>query len=830
MSSNGMLRESSKDTRVEDYLDDKLQSPGDLDTLDALLENVISQQKLLKQQLEDARRDSQDAQDQAMRQTARVQGTARQFQEEQGDIDRRLMIVTQSETSDEAVQRFKASMDVLWKIDVARGYAETLKEVEALHNVCASQLGKSDRAALEPYRQLQNLATNLRSLQDAAEGAGPQLLHHVATTAATLRRQIQTSFSADFERTLKRLHWPKSDISVPPGLRHEFDHNVRRLLDLQRPELEAYNSDTSLQHKNKEPVVLLPLEVLVHPLSLRFDYHFAGDRPTNRLDKPEYFLNHITDLLNTYGSFVEDSLQPELLCYFRDSELSFNPCYIDATSAFVTALLPMLRRKLSSTLPKISLQSNLFSHLMHEVMTFDTTLRETWNYAGSDLDSEWRGLAYYVLDRLDYFPRWIKVERDFALERYESIISSPDSGDLDHDSVAVSATKPTKAAIRVNDLLETITDRYRPLESFSQKLRFLIDIQISIFDLFHTRLHESLQAYLTMTSSIARTVQGISKEEQADLQGVKGLDRLCRVFGSAEYLERAMRDWSDDVFFLELWEELQNRAQSRSDGRNLAGPLSAQEIAKKTSSTIYPANSLDEDGDEIIQGALFDETAAAYQRLRIRSEALISETLTYNIRESLRPYSRINPWASLSSSSASSDAVSLALTAELDPTIRLLSDYLGFLSRALAKAPLRRIVRQLCSSMQSSIWDNVLMRHSFSTAGAAQLTVDIGGLCETIDRYVGDDVARSGMRKLVEGVTFLSLPVRGEITRDEQGTGSAQDNNRGASPRRLGLFDAERRVFMNNENARDVLEELGMEVLSESEARHVLERRVELGS
>ncbi|KAK5005395.1 hypothetical protein LTR28_007768 [Elasticomyces elasticus] len=148
MSSNGMLRESSKDTRVEDYLDDKLQSPGDLDTLDALLENVISQQKLLKQQvrmLEDARRDSQDAQDQAMRQTARVQGTARQFQEEQGDIDRRLMIVTQSETSDEAVQRFKASMDVLWKIDVARGYAETLKEVEALHNVCASQLGRSGR-------------------------------------------------------------------------------------------------------------------------------------------------------------------------------------------------------------------------------------------------------------------------------------------------------------------------------------------------------------------------------------------------------------------------------------------------------------------------------------------------------------------------------------------------------------------------------------------------------------------------------------------------------------------------------------------------------------
>lgn len=35
----------------------------------------------------------------------------------------------------------------------------------------------------------------------------------------------------------------------------------------------------------EEPLVLLPLEVMVKPLELRFRYHFDGDRPTNRLDK-----------------------------------------------------------------------------------------------------------------------------------------------------------------------------------------------------------------------------------------------------------------------------------------------------------------------------------------------------------------------------------------------------------------------------------------------------------------------------------------------------------------------------------------------------------------
>jgi len=39
------------DTRVLDYLDDKLQSAADFDTLDELLDSVKRQQNLLKQQV-----------------------------------------------------------------------------------------------------------------------------------------------------------------------------------------------------------------------------------------------------------------------------------------------------------------------------------------------------------------------------------------------------------------------------------------------------------------------------------------------------------------------------------------------------------------------------------------------------------------------------------------------------------------------------------------------------------------------------------------------------------------------------------------------------------
>jgi hypothetical protein len=150
------------------------------------------------------------------------------------------------------------------------------------------------------------------------------------------------------------------------------------------------------------------------------------------------------------------------------------------------------------------------------------------------------------------------------LARYQSIVEAPDFGDLDYESVDPKATKPTKGAIRVNDLLETITgapdtlvptsiadlpftDRYRPLTSFSQKLTFLIDIQIAIFDKYHEKLLSNLEAYLTMTTALGRAMGSVTKEEQERLLGVAGLERLCKTYGSADYLEKAMRDWSDDV-------------------------------------------------------------------------------------------------------------------------------------------------------------------------------------------------------------------------------------------------------------------------------------------
>jgi hypothetical protein len=683
---------------------------------------------------------------------------------------------------------------------------------------------------------VQKLVVDLKPLQEAAEGAAPHLLDHVQVIVTELRQTIEKAYADNLEGTLKKMNWPKATDTVPMALLDEWTLNVGRLLDLQRPDLKLRRQPSGAYD---DPLVLLPLQVLVRSLEQRFSYHFSGNKPTNRLEKPEYFLSHVTELIRDYSQFVQDNLQPIILRHFRDSEDLLNvPAYIDATTAFITALIPMLKNKLYSIASDIVKQPSLLSHLVQEIISFDMTLQQSYGYAPNSPEEPWSGLGYFFLTTCGHFDRWLSAEKEFALQRYRAIVESPDAGEIDYDAVAVDATKPTKSAIRVNDLLETITERYRNLSDFSQKVKFLIDIQIEIFDMYYRRLNDSLSAYLTATSSLVRTMHSISKEDQSEVQGVKGLDRLCRILGSADYLERAMRDWSDDVFFLELWMELDYRTKNSGNSKTGSGN-SWRDVQARATSAFGQRNS-----EGKLDGALFDETSGSYRRLRVRCENTLVETLSSQISQALRPYGSMTTWASISSSAAGN-----SISNELDPALRLLDEYLGFLARANGRLLLRSITRQLCQGIQNYITNHVLSsRVSFSTAGVAQLSFDMQALCANIDRHVGSGQAERGLRKLLQAVTLVGLPVKGEIQRelpgrsgdadasvDDGGDDAAWDETDEKTEDlpgegKMSLFQAERLVFKDNEGAREVLEQLGLDLLSESEARELLRKRIELGS
>ncbi|KAL4906737.1 hypothetical protein BDW74DRAFT_149495 [Aspergillus multicolor] len=809
-------------TRVEDYLNDKIQTSADFESLESLLSTLRAQHELQRKQLAEAQEALSVATQNHNDHVETTRKRAEAFNEQQADIDRRLKALTGSDASDEAAKRFEASITKLKRLELSRGYVTLLRDAEELSKEALRNIQTEPRSAIASYSRLRRIVESLNEAQPAAEGASPHLVDYVGRLASKLREHMKGQFTNRFRSTLEQIKWPSKDLNFPESLRHQWADNVELLLDLQIPELESHDSTGQ---KAVQPPVLFPLEAMVHPLELRFKYHFSGDKPTNRLDKPEYFLAHTTDLMNNFGGFFNSYLQPifDQKSQSVGDQLAWN--FFSASDAFITALLPMLRHKIMTYLPQISTYPQLLSHFVHELMNYDNDIRETWNYLPDPYSKEeWRGLTWEVLSKEKWFERWLQVEKDFALARYKEIVDTPDSGHIDYDGVEPTATKPTKAAIRVNDLLETITERYQPLSSFSQKLRFLIDIQITLFDQFHERLHSALEAYLAMTSTIGRTVQGADGQA---VEGIAGLERLCRVFGSAEYLEKKMEDWSNEVFFVELWSELQERVkQNRQSGKNVAGSMSVADVASRTSPAVNngPGASSPEETPE---GALFDETASAYHRLRLRSESIITSTITSSVRTALKSYSRVSTWSTISGHSVPATGP-LPPTADLAQAMRTLSTTVSFLSRALGAAPLRRIVRQVLLSTQTYVWSNVLLRNTFSASGAAQLASDMDHLYSVVDAALGHAVQAGGsnaiLQKLNEGLLILNLDAQ---------TSQAEEDGDSAGPttaKGLGLWEVEKRLFKDNESAREMLAELGVETLTESEARSVLEKRVEIGS
>ena len=147
----------------------------------------------------------------------------------------------------------------------------------------------------------------------------------------------------------------------------------------------------------------------------------------------------------------------------------------------------------------------------------------------------------------------------------------------------------------------------------------------------------------------------------------------------------------------------------------------------------------------------------------------------------------------------------------------------------------------------------MLSRYRFSTQGAAQLHADLAAICRVVDKQVGEGVAEVGLGKCIESVKIVGLPVKsggashrttssetdddgeewddGAWGGDEDGAEKAKhggDSTSGEKSKELGLWEVERRLFADNSSARDVLDELGLELLSETEARALLRRRVEL--
>ena len=305
-----------------------------------------------------------------------------------------------------------------------------------------------------------------------------------------------------------------------------------------------------------------------------------------------------------------------------------------------------------------------------------------------------------------------------------------------------------------------------------------------------------------------------------------GSSALCKAYGSAMFMENCMRDWSEDIFFLELWEDLQARAAKSTPDKQLAGTMDIAQVASVTSASLIP----DDHAHDNLDGALFDETANSYRLLCQKTEEVMVDHLVAQAKDELKGYLKLNQWASLdpsaiatpasASASATTPNTSTAslptISPELVPALTLLSTHTSFLHRTLAPAVYRRIVRSTNRQLQSYLWDYVVLRHTFSLAGGSQFARDVGELFA-----VHGDAGGGGAERVKEACILLTLAPANET--QQQGGGEGEGKVGG----RVALDEVVRPVFEDNHKAREAMAKLGIRVLGVGEVREVLKRWVE---
>ncbi|KAI1346029.1 RINT-1 family protein [Xylaria sp. FL0043] len=772
------------DIRLEDYLDDKLQSTADLENLDSLIASVEVQRSQLQTQLDDAVRELEDARRAAQDRQGGLAQSIAEFRSLQESIDARLKIVAHSTAPDEAIQRLEGPMKQLHKVELAYQYVSLLQDVENMRLEARSHLPHSPKAALEPYARLKQLCLRLRELQEPADGAATHLIEHVEKTTDALWKEMKGIMSQEMEAVLKSRNWPQG-VDTNSEMDSEWLQCFEKLVDLQVPEV--LYSETI--------VTLLPFEVMARPFAQWFRFQFMGNNATST---PQAFgtfcIPQFISLIDKWEGYFRENVGHILFSRFWDTSVGEMSIYVDPASALVTALLPVMREKIESVVQEGLQNPQFLSSLMVQIMNLDDELRSRFNYDGGNREGGWSGLASEVLDK--HFEVWLKAEKEFALERFHAILNSPDARNIDYDYSTPGKMKPTYGAVRVTDLLRTVNSQYERVRRFSHKLRFLIDIQLEILDEYHDRLKDSLDTYSAITSTIGRTLHGVTREQAAALEGTGAFETLCKVLGSADHVVATLKDWSNEEFFVTLWEELQARARKTSDQENLAGGMSHEAVKDRISSAV---------GSDADTGILFDETITAYSFRRKTAEEYLVSALIDSHQKAFRPYLSKPQWTTISSD-LNIDPSQLAITPELDEPLKIMKRNLTFLANALSTAVYRRIWRTALDRLQEMLWGEVLLKQNFTTLGAAQFVRDLQALSLLVDRHLPDGSLIMGT--LQDGAQLLNLPI--------------ESSNGGIT-----LQQATDRVFTDNTEAKKTLAELGLESLTPANARRILQRRVE---
>ncbi|CAB4385024.1 unnamed protein product [Rhizophagus irregularis] len=785
------LDENATENHVVDFLNSHFRELEDLENLNSTLvelkENEQSQnEKRIQTQAKTSKvlQQSLDSFNVTVNELENLQATRMELEDALADhcsivVSEKPIEDSENETLMKKLVKLQQQVDSLER---SKQYLKVLVVADELSTKAKQLIEKSPQKSLVPYTQLAHLARNIKSNSKEAGHAVSHLDTYLQQCVDTLWEDMKNRLTKKFKQTLDAFNWPTPiKVPYPPNTTDKFSafrKAFTELLLLQRPaDVEEVSKPLESKNSKEDNVLLpplLPMQIMVEPLIVRFRYHFDSKRPTNRIDKPEWYFSHVITTIREHSPFLAGAVQAIV------DDAGFEKYH--AKNEFIRCLLVAVTRKLNNSVPTLLNSPQIFSHTVFETLQFDQTLRELHMYTPPGQD-EWGGCVEVFTGKKEWFKAWLKVEKTFAEARYNEIMHSEDVWEMVDEEFPDDEYKPTKSAAKLINLLELVTSRYKLLPLFHNRIRFLIAIQAELLVAYSKRIDSAVDSFGNLSYSIVRAVPNVAA---TDITGVEGLKRLCRWLSSAGFVSRTIKEWGEDSFFLELWHEVTVRAARNTGNTGNTGNIGA--AAHNTGASPLPSptssissteqgqvtSSVNVDGAITVdEGTVFDDPAELFDNICERIQSLIVKNVSREFFNGLKAYVKKNNWSrsdiynndftrqqipKLNNQSEDTTSRStIELSPELYTPLSDLAHSLTFLSNNLPDRIFKHIYKDVSKELEDYLWDRILMKKHFSEMGGCQFEVDMEkGLFTIGKRWIRKP--ENYFRRLKDACILLTLP------------------------------------------------------------------------
>lgn len=235
---------------------------------------------------------------------------------------------------------------------------------------------------------------------------------------------------------------------------------------------------------------LWAVERLAFPLIVRFRFHFRMDRPTNAVDRPEWFFHHVLTLCRDRVGVVEEA---------QRAVAGMKVGHVDLLHQFIDCLVEEVMEKVRELGHNVKGNHHLLVHLVDEAVAFEKALAAEFQYrqltSGKGTGADPLSCVGVFEANPELLAAWVQADNASVLELLEGVLHDstcwtsrfdvlrsmlqyhPSSAASKEDAVGSedrrSLHQATESADVVTGLVRVVLDRCRAVRNDSSKLMFV---------------------------------------------------------------------------------------------------------------------------------------------------------------------------------------------------------------------------------------------------------------------------------------------------------------------------------------------------------------------